>query len=325
MIISKTPFRISFVGGGTDFPGYFKRNGGMVISTAINKHIYVTINGKFDRKIHVRYSSTECVDRPDDLKHKIVREALKMAKIECGVEIVIISDIPTQGSGLGSSSSLSVGLLNALFAYKGIRLTQKEIANMACCLEIERISSPIGCQDQYASAYGGFNKICFNNNMFSVDPVSRFASLEKIHWLEESTMLFYMNGRAANSILNTHQKNIELMPDILDFQKALVPSFFNWLSEKEQENDVAGTLISKSWEYKKLMTPEASCDYIDEIISRLLEIGACGVKLCGAGGGGFMMVVCDPKKQNHIRDFLTDFIELKFSFEKRGTEIIYED
>jgi len=218
MIISRTPFRISFVGGGTDFEDYYKANEGQVISTAINKYIYVTVNHKFDNMIHLRYSDIECVSRVEDLKHNIAREALKMAGIFKGVEIAIISDIPTQGSGLGSSSSLAVGLINALYAYKEKTFWfSSNLAKKACSLEIDVLKSPIRKQDQYASAFGGLNLITFcKDGLVLMEKIGdRPINKRRLQWLKSSVMLFYLNGRSSNKILIEHKNGIESKSSVL--------------------------------------------------------------------------------------------------------------
>ena len=325
MIISKTPLRISFVGGGTDFEDYYLSRKGSVVSTSINKHIYVAINRKFDNKIHLRYSELECVDDVDSLKHNIVREAMKMAGIDKGVEIVIISDIPTQGSGLGSSSCLSVGLLNAFFRYKGYTMSAKELAEKACVLEIERLGSPIGKQDQYATAYGGLNLIDFSSDRITVSNLYKYGVSSKLSWLKKSSMLFYLNGRSSNSILQRHKETILTNLDTLEEQRRLVPLFVNWISSGKGDFISPGKLISRSWECKKKITPDASSVKIEGILSDIQKVGGLGGKLCGAGGGGFLLVICDSVLQHKVRQVVTGLLELPFSFEQEGSRIVYAD
>ena len=323
MIISKTPFRISFCGGGTDFEDYFGIYGGQVVSTTIDKYIYVTVNHKFDNKIHLRYSKTECVDNVEDLEHNIVREALLLVGVKKGIEITIISDIPTQGTGLGSSSSLTVGVLKALYAYNKQTVLSPQIAFAACQIEIEKLKSPIGKQDQYAVAYGGFNRFMFHKvNGVQAHKVENVANKERLKWLEESTMLFYLNGRVANDILGTHKNGIQNKLSVLNEQKLLVSYFINWV-DGDGSVQALGDLINTSWELKKKMTPQATSERIESIISSAINAGAVGAKLCGAGGGGFLMVVCDESKRSNVREKLKDLLELNFKFEKEGSKIIY--
>ena len=325
MIITRTPFRVSFIGGGTDFEGYYRPHGGQVISASIDKYIYVTVNHKFDKRIHLRYSEIECVDCVADLKHNIAREALLMAGVEDSVEIAIISDVPTQGSGLGSSSSLSVGLLHALSTYKGIRRTPVDLAKMACSLEIDNLKSPIGKQDQYAAAIGGFNLISFNfhdKEAIIFDRIEdKHVNKRRLCWLKESAMLFYINGRSSNGILVGHKNSIDSKLDVLHRQKMLVNPFLEWLCGKH-DNKFLGELINASWELKKQMTPAATSGWIDSIVDNATKSGALGVKLCGAGGGGFMLVICDVSHQKEVRESL-GLLEMKFSFGSEGSKVIH--
>lgn len=336
MIITRTPLRISYVGGGTDFEDYYKINGGVVISTTINKYIYITVNHKFDDKIHLRYSKVECVDDLNDLDHNIVREGLRMVGLGKGIEIAIISDIPSQGSGLGSSSSLCVGLLKALYMYKGYKISSDSLAQKACELEIKILKAPIGIQDHYAASYGGFNRMTFfPSGCVEVENLYQTANDEKIRWLKSSTMLFYLNGRVSNDILRVHKDSINAKIDVLDGQKMLVKRFMEWINlppyllyetSGEQKNDCGiGEIITDSWVCKKQMTPQATSEQIDSIISLALQSGALGAKLCGAGGGGFLMMLCESNKQQNVRDSLQGLLELKFAFESEGAKIIYAE
>ena len=325
MIITRTPFRISYVGGGTDFRDYFERDGGAVISTTINKYIYITVNHKFDDNIHFRYSKVESVGNVDELNHMIGREALKMEGIEKGVEIVVISDVPTHGTGLGSSSSLSVGLFKALHKYKGQDMSKEEQAEKAAILEINILKSPIGIQDQYATSFGGFNLIYFPNiGDVHVKNLNQIYN-KKIAWLNEVTMLLYLKD--IDESKNRHfERGVDKRILNLDKQKALVGDFITWLHGKQKENDIetVGRFVTNSWEYKKRVNPQATTNYIDSIIESILHLGATGAKLCGAGGRGFLMVICDKeKRQNLVRSI--NVSEMKFNFETEGAKIIYED
>lgn len=324
MIICKSPFRISYIGGGTDFKGYYNKNGGAVISTAINKYIYVAINSKFDGKVHLRYSQIEEVDIVNQLQHNIVREALKMFGINDNIEIVITSDIPSKGCGLGSSSALSVALINAISRYTNQILMPKQLAEMACNLEINILNAPIGKQDQYACAFGGLRKYVFHNDE-NVD-VQTYLETSQLHELERCTMLFYLGyTRSANDILQKHTENILTKSDYLDSMMSLVYKFDALLLSSDNVIEQLGELISASWEYKKQMSDGYSSNRIDNIIAGTLNEGAYGAKLCGAGGGGFMLVLCEPEKQQHIRNKFEELQELKFNFHNNGSEIIYDD
>lgn len=322
MIITRTPLRVSFVGGGTDFEEYYSQHGGEVISATINKYIYVTVNRKFDGKIHVRYADVECVSRIDDLKHHIAREALRLAGVERGVEIAIISDVPAHGSGLGSSSALAVGLLQALFYYMGNKLSPRGLAELASALEIQKLHSPIGRQDQYAAAYGGLNHIKFLRG--GRPDVVNLNLSARLGWLGQACHLFYLNGRDANGILAAHKMAIPQKEEILKRQKNLVVPFAAWLAGEGPENALAGDLVSQSWAHKKAMTPQATNSRIDKLIKDAMNAGALGAKVCGAGAGGFLLVICEPSRAEAVRQALP-LAEMKFDFENNGATIIYAE
>ena len=466
MIITKTPFRVSFVGGGTDFKDYYKNSYGSVISSTIDKYIYVTVNEKFDGKIHVRYSQIEEVEKVDNLGNAIIREALKLVGIDCGIEIVTISDIPTIGSGLGSSSALAVGLLNALYAFKGYRMNPYDLAVQACKLEIDILKSPIGKQDQWACflkgekvltkgvygdkpvpienikmgdfvwsfdektsrkeldrvvstnrrkvssyvvikfsngnqikcteehpiyvvgcgwsevknikigdsvvqslfnpkikiievidiqkvdeevdvfnieteknhnyfvygilvhncAIGGLNKFKFlPNEIVECSSLLRECNFHRLKSFEENSMLFYLGfSKLSDRILREHKENIDVKKDFLDKLKSLVDDFEKWMNGIEVPC-LPNLLINLSWEYKKQLSSGYTNESIDKVINKVLSMKDTGVKLCGAGGGGFMFVICDKKNQNILRQKLTGLIELPFKFAFKGSEIIYND
>ena len=325
MIISKTPLRISYVGGATDRPCYYKKHGGAVINVAIDKYIYVTVNSRFDGKIHLRYSKTEEVNCPEELEHSIARECLKEAGINKGVEIVIVSDVPTKGCGLGSSSALTVGLLNALYAFKGCRAKLNTLAEKACKIEIESLKSPIGKQDQYACAYGGFNLFSFiqDGSVLSEDLLVS-SNYEKVKWLEEATLLFYLGkGRDTNGILKDYEEGCEMdKVKVLDGIKLLVYDMKTWLQNGVDEH-VIGRIVDTGWELKKQMSNKTSDYYIDELYQKTMKAGACGGKVVGAGGGGFLMVIAEPKVQHYVREELKDLKEMKFKFEEYGSRLYY--
>lgn len=324
MIISKTPFRVSFVGGGTDFEDYYKQSLGEVISTAIDKYIYVTVNHRFDGKVHLRYSDIEEVDSIDELQHSLVREALRIVGISQGVEVVTISDVPTKGSGLGSSSALAVGLLNALYAFKGHRASPEVLAQQACKLEIEILGAPIGRQDQHSVSYGGFNHFIFNcDGSITRDDLLLTANYERVKWLERNSLLFYLGyTRSANGILEEHRKNIAENRKWLDAMKLLVSDFKHWLQDGMCDHSV-GSIISAGWEYKRKMTSKSTSLEIEDIFSRALGVGAVGGKVVGAGGGGFLLLICERDQQHAVRQELRELKELEFQFEEQGSRIIY--
>ena len=331
MIISRTPFRISFCGGGTDFPDYFLNHGGKVISSTIDKYLYVSVNSKFDGKIHLRYSHTEEINNIDEIKHNIIRECMRISGVSSGVEIVITSDIPTKGSGLGSSSALTVGLLNALYAYKKCYVGPEFLANMACQIELDILQSPIGKQDQFAAAFGGLSLLEFDGEGCDVSDLRMDANAEKIKELENNSMLFYTGiSRDANNILEDHKNNIGVNKEFLDEMKNYVGTFQNWLNDKFTvvHNDIKNIpvkILNDLWRLKKITTPKSSNSDIELIISDLIKIDDVGVKLCGAGGGGFMLVYCDTKIQPFVREKIQHLHEIPFKFSNNGSEIIYND
>lgn len=319
MIITRTPFRISYVGGGTDFKDYYKHGFGNVISTTIDKYIYVTLIPKFDGRVYLRYSKVESLDTVSELEHDIVRETLKLYEIPTGVEITMTSDIPARGSGLGSSSSLTTAMIRALIEYTNKRkLERYEIAEMACNIEIDTLKQPIGKQDQYAAAFGGFNKILFTDYEISMVGYSN----DRVRWLNRATLLFYLgNGRKSGDILCNHQKAIPNKINILDKQRDLVNDFDEWLLGSG-ELSIPGKLVSKSWKYKKQMTPGATNSFIDDCIDKVLNAGAYGAKVCGAGNGGFLMVICEPDDKDKIINVLNDLKWLDFGFERHGVTLM---
>jgi D-glycero-alpha-D-manno-heptose-7-phosphate kinase len=320
MIISKTPFRISFAGGGTDLNEFYKINPGAVISTTIDKYMYLTINKRFDDTIRVSYSKTEIVDNVNKIKHPIAREALKLTGILKGVEIVSMADIPA-GTGLGSSSSFTVGLLNILHAYKGQHKSAEELAREACKIEIDILKEPIGKQDQYAVAYGGLNHIQFNNDeTVFVDKV--ICSRQTKDLLNSNLLLFYTGiARRSNSILSDQRKNTKKN---LEYLKAMCGLSFEIKDALIHNDDLkfAG-LLHKGWLFKKKLSGDISNVKIDYYYKKALETGALGGKLLGAGGGGFLLVYCEKKYQKELRAALGSLKETKFMLEPQGTKIIY--
>jgi len=328
MIVSRTQFRVSLFGGGTDFEEYYKVNGGEVISFTIDKSMYVTINKKFDGRLHIRYSKMEETGQVDDLRHDIIRECLKFVGIEKGIEIVVISDIPSVGTGLGSSGALTVGLLKALYAYVGKEISKEDLAEYSCEIEINRLKHQIGKQDQYAAAFGGINHIVFSKDS-SVKVESLFNGREDF-WEEvfNDLMLFYIpNGRKSSKILKVYRKNINSNRFDLDYHRA----FVSWFRSRINENEICmkslGEMLNKAWEIKKKSSP-ATNELIDRAVNIALSKGAYGAKVCGAGQGGFLLVVSNGRGDvnSHIINDMGNngFKRLDFSFYNKGSEIIYE-
>ena len=321
MIITQTPLRISFAGGGTDFQGYYAQGGGAVLSTAIDKYIYVVIKQRFDNKIRVGYTRTEMVDSVDQIEHELVRECLRLTGITGGVEIATMADIPSQGSGLGSSSTVTVGLLHAMYAHQGVLVTAETLAAEACKIEIEILGKPIGKQDQYIAAYGNLRRFEFRADG-SVAEHTVELSAEKRMRFGESLMLFYTGiTRQADVILTEQKANIEDKRGWLDRIKGQVPEVETALIEGNLNK--VGRLMQAGWEWKKQMAGRISSAAIDALYERALDAGATGGKIAGAGGGGFLLLYCPPDRQPAVREVLSGMREMPFSLECDGSKVIF--
>jgi D-glycero-alpha-D-manno-heptose-7-phosphate kinase len=325
MIISRTPLRISFAGGGTDLPGYYRQNAkyGAVVNSAINLYVYLTINRKFDDQIRVSYSKTEIVDHVDDLEHNIIREALKIVGIDKGIEIVYMADIPldSAGSGLGSSSSLAVGVLNALYAYKGMHVSAERLAKESCLIEMEILKHPMGKQDQYAAAYGGINYIQFNSDeSVYVDPIICRPEIKRA--LSSKLILFFTGiTRHSSDILRGQESSIH---NNLEYHHKMVDLAAVTRAHLCDNNILEmGKILHQGWTYKSQLTSKISTPQIDEWYSKALEAGAEGGKIAGAGGGGFLMLYCDEDKQDNLRKALSELKSYSIEFEPQGSKIIY--
>ncbi len=321
MIITQTPLRISFAGGGTDMKGYYAQDGGAVISSAIDKYIYVVIKERFDGKIRVGYTRTEMVDRVDQIEHELVRECMTLTGIESGVEIATMADIPSEGSGLGSSSTVTVGLLHAMYAYRGILVTAETLAARACAIEIDILGKPIGKQDQYIAAYGGLRRFEFCSDG-SVVTTAVELSEEKRRRFGEALMLFYTGiTRSADTILSEQTANIDSRRAWLDKIKGQVGEVETALCEGN--NNKVGRLMQLGWEWKKQMAGRITSPDIDALYEQALDAGATGGKIAGAGGGGFLLLYCPPDRQSAVREVLADMKELPFNLERDGTKVIF--
>lgn len=325
MIISKTPFRMSYVGGGTDIKAFYENEPGVVISTSINKYMYITLHEKFDTGIRVAYSSVEEVDDIDKIKHPLVRECLKLTNITGGIEITSTADIPGKGTGLGSSSSYTVGLLNALYAFKGQKVNAFKIASDACEIEINKCKEPIGKQDQFAAAYGGLKLYEFMpDETVNIEDINCLSSFKKT--LNNSSISFYLGTtRSASKILEVQTKAssnkdkklvLRRMADIArEFKVAIETSDFKHLTQ----------LMNENWLLKKSMTSEISNSYIDEVYNTGIKFGAEAGKLLGAGGGGFITFLAPEETHPKIREALKNLKEVDLKMENEGSRIIYDD
>ena len=320
MIISRTPFRVSFVGGGSDLKEYYSRNKyGAVVSTAIQKYMYIVIHPYFHDKIRLKYSSTEDVNTVEEIRHPIIRECLKKVKLNTGIEITSFADIPS-GTGLGSSSSFTVGLLNVLYAFKGKKISKKQLAEEACEIEIDKLNEPIGKQDQYAAAFGDLNYIRFNDDeSVEVLPINLN---DKFNNNYESTLRLYYTGnsRRSNSILKEQKENMS-HTDKVSIMKKMVNLSEDFKNALMNNNlSLAGNLLNNNWSYKKQLAGKITNTLVDELYNKSLNLGAIGGKLLGAGGSGFLLVMADNHKL--IKNKL-NCRSLEVKIDKLGSTIIY--
>lgn len=324
MIITRTPLRISFAGGGTDLNAFYSRERGAVLSTAINKYIYITVNRKFDTKVRASYSITEMVDRAADLKHELIRESLNVVGVEGGIEITSISDVPSRGTGLGSSSSYTVGLLNALYAFTGKLTNAEKLAAEACRIEIEICGKPIGKQDQYIAAYGGMQFIQFNpDETVYVDPVRCERGLRER--LRQNLLMLYTGvTRSANDVLSVQIQNTERNGPALDDlrrMRNLADQLRDCLCEGKL--DGFGETLHAGWTLKKGLAMGISSRSIDAWYDTARRCGAIGGKILGAGGGGFLLLYAHPDRHADICRALPELRPLEFQFEPQGSKIIF--
>ena len=318
MIITRTPFRVSFVGGGTDLPDFYRKHTGAVVSTAIDKYMYIIVNRRFDDTVRVSYSKTEIVSDASKVNHPIVREALNLVGIENGIEIVSVADVPAS-TGLGSSSSFTVGLLNALFAYQGIHKSAEDLAQLACYIEIDVLKEPIGKQDQYAAAYGGFNYIQFNrDDSVFVEPLPYKNSLSK------NLLLFHIDGeRKGRTILAEQKANIPAKTIILSDMQSLAKKVrLHMIDNQKQDN--LGMYLGIDWILKKQLSSRISNKLVDQYYITAMNAGAYGGKLCGEGGNGFLLIYCPEDNQRKVIKAL-HLPCYKFNFEPEGSKIVYTD
>lgn len=324
MIISKTPMRMSFVGGGSDLPVFYRKHGGAVLSTAINKFVYLTINKKFDDRIRISYSRTEEPGSVAKIKHPLVREALTMLGIEGGIEIASIADIPARGSGLGSSSSYTVGLLHALHAYRGQFASADQLARECCEIEIDRCGEPIGKQDQYAAAFGGFNFIEFYpDDSVSVEPV--ICQRETLKRLQSNILVFYTGiTRSASALLKGQQHAVATQKAKQKALLRMVQYAYELKAELQRNNtDAFGQIIHENWLLKRGLTSNISTNQIDAWYERGRKAGAVGGKLLGAGSGGFLMFYAPQERHEAIVRALKELRRIDFAFEPQGSKIIF--
>lgn len=321
MIITQTPLRISFLGGGTDFKEYYEENEGFVVSSAIDKYIYVIVKERYDDMIYVNYSQKERVNSPEDLVHDLVRESMIMTGVEKGVEVTMLADIPSEGSGLGSSSSLTVGLLNAFYIFKGEQISAERLAEEASEIEIVKCKKPIGKQDQYIAAYGGISSFHFKKDgKVNVEKIKIKDANSRI--LGSNLLLFFTGiTRQSSEILTEQKKNAKKNSEELTSIKNLAVDAVE--SIKSGDLDKIGELLNENWELKKKLSSNIDNGTINDMYQRALIAGAVGGKIAGAGGGGFLLLYCKREDQNRVRNALKEYREMPFLLEKDGSKVIF--
>lgn len=326
MIVSRTPLRMSFVGGGSDLPEFYRQHGGAVLSTAIEKYVYVNVNKKFDDGIRVAYSRTEEVKHGDAVEHPIVRHALKRMNIDGGIEITTIADIPSSGTGLGSSSSFAVGLLNALAAFKGQHLSREDLGRESCHVEIDLCREPIGKQDQYAAAFGGLNLIEFKpDENVVVSPIIMRSELRET--LNRRLLVFYTGiTRSASAILQDQGEQLVSSQTKRDTMCRMVELAHILAGELRSGNLTSfGEILHENWVLKKSLTKAISTGQIDEWYDIARANGAVGGKIMGAGSGGFLLFYAPEERHDDIRKGLASLRPIDVRFDLLGSRIMFYD
>ena len=321
MIITQTPYRVSFAGGGTDLPAFYQHDYGAVLSLAVQHHMYVTVSPRFDRTTRVAYTEVEIVDEIGALNHSIAREALRMTGLGKHLEITTVGDVPA-GTGMGSSSSLAVGLLNALYAYKGQVTSPGSLAEKACEIEIDVLGKPIGRQDQYAAAFGGVNYIRFNSDhSVDVEPVPTAPAF--LQDLEDHIILLYTDQqRDADAILQKQSEGSRDKMDVLKDMRDLAGELRKTIGGRGNLEDF-GRILHEGWELKRSLGFGISNAGVDDWYAAARANGAMGGKLLGAGGGGFVLIMAPPDRHEAIREAVGRPREIPFQIDRRGSRVIY--
>lgn len=321
MVISQTPLRVSFLGGGTDLEAFYQYEDGCIVSSAIDKFVYVIVKERFDDLIYLNYTQKEIVDSVDEIKHNLIREAMKKAGITKGVEVTTLADIPSEGSGLGSSSSITVGLLNAFYAYQDELITAEALARQACEIEIDILRKPIGKQDQYIAAYGGLRMFTFKKDR-TVGVEKLQLSATRRREFGANLLLFYTGKtRSASKILSKQRERTRDRIEVLRNMKLQAIEARRHILNNSF--DEIGRLMRETWECKKQLATGISNGEIDALYQRALDAGAIGGKISGAGGGGFLLLYCPRERQRRLRQALKDLRELPFFLERGGSKIIF--
>ena len=324
MILTKTPFRVSFAGGGSDLPDFYRRSSGAVLSSTIDKAMYIALHPYFHDKIRIKYSRTEDVSNVSEIEHPLVRECLNLVGIERGMEIASFADVPA-GTGMGSSSAFTVGLLHALYVRSGRNPGAHELATAACEIEIERVAEPIGKQDQFATAYGGLNFIRFHaDERVEVHPVK--CSAKTLEELSERLMLFYIGQeRPAASIL-TEQARSMADKDKFRSVEQMVELATELRAALERDNlDSFGDILDQGWKLKRGLASGITNEVVESNYRLAREAGAAGGKLLGAGAGGFLLLTCRPEKQQEVREALAALREMPFALTAEGSQVVHND
>lgn len=324
MIISRTPFRVSFFGGGTDYPAWYRAHGGAVLATTIDKYCYLTcryLPPFFEHRLRIVYSQIENCQTVDEISHPAVRETLRYLKIERGIEIHHDGDLPAR-SGMGSSSAFTVGLLHALYALLGKMPSKQQLAQESIYIEQESLKETVGSQDQVLAAYGGLNHVTFlPNGEISVRPIT--LNQERIQELNSHLMLFYTGiKRTASDVAGSYVNDIEAKRRQLRIMKDLVEESISILNNG-QDLKGFGELLHEAWQAKRSLSKTVSNSSVDELYEQAISAGAIGGKLTGAGGGGFLLLFVPPEKQLKVRENLNKLIHVPFKFEFSGSQIIF--
>ncbi len=324
MIVTRTPLRVSFFGGGTDLPAFYERECGAVLSTAINRYVYVTVKRHselFFEPIRVNYSTSEQVDRVDELKNNIARECMRFLDIEPPIYISTVGDVPAS-TGLGGSSAFAVGLLNALHAYRGERVSAGQLAEEASYIEIDALGEPIGKQDQYAAAFGGLNLFCFKPDGGVTVEHQRIPNGQLAELFDSMLMFWTGHQRDASGVLTEQRRNTEVRLDALRRMRDQAQELHSQLGNGLIDVNSFGRMLDEGWRLKRKLASSITTKQIDRWYEAAVAAGAEGGKLCGAGGGGFLLFIAPPERHNAIREALPHLTEMVVAHESHGSQIV---
>ncbi len=326
MIITRTPLRISFTGGGSDFEYFYQKHGGAVVSSTIDKYVYITVNHRFDKKISLRYSKNELVENPNQLKHILARETLKDFKVTSGIEIISAADIPLRSTGLGSSSAYTVGLIQALSKYYQQSFSARTLAEKACEIEIVRAKCPIGKQDQYIVSFGGLSFIrFFKNGIVKVEKIKIKPEIYK-KFTSHLFLLFTGNRKSSNDLLHKHQIGLRKNPTNVACLEKMVKIAYQSKNALENGNLVSfGKLLHENWLLKKQLVDGISSTKVNGWYETAIRNGALGGKICGAGGGGFLLLFVPPAKRKSVIRALPMLKLLEVNLVDKSSEILIND